>query len=251
MITTFNIDGDIMDEYILFADETFKTPKNPYFCFAGYIVKRSDYTDCLIPAINALKEKHFGNTKIVIHYTDMKGNKGEFAKFKDSAIRNSFYTDFVGELSKFDITIIGVYYNEKLMKDAFGKGSTTNYDIAFRYLLENYLHFLKGVNGIGSICIESRTLSENMYLQTNYFDYINTGSIYYSQTDTKRHLSSIGFIIKEDNCIGLQIADILPSRLMRIVNGLKDNYRIDATIKSKIYKNNTDFQSIVGLQKIL
>ena len=59
-----------MDEFILFADETYKNPHNPYFCFAGYIVKRSEYTDILIPAINALKEKHFGNTEVVFHYTE-------------------------------------------------------------------------------------------------------------------------------------------------------------------------------------
>ena len=28
-----------LTEYILFADETNKTPKNPYFCFAGLIIK--------------------------------------------------------------------------------------------------------------------------------------------------------------------------------------------------------------------
>ena len=90
-----------------------------------------------------------------------------------------------------------------------------------------------------------------MQLENNYYDYINDGSIYFSSTDTLKHLASIGFIIKEDNCIGLQVADVLPSRLMRMVNGLKDNYRLDAAIKTKIYKSGTDFESIVGLKRIL
>ena len=240
-----------MDEYILFADETYKSPQNPYFCFAGYIIKRSEYTDSLIPAINSLKEKHFGNTSVVMHFTEMKNNKGEFAMFRDPTIRNGFWVDFVEKFSKFDISIIGVYYNENLMEAGFGKGGTTNYDIAFRHLLENYLHFLKSVDGIGAICIESRTLKENMQLENNYYDYINNGSIYFSSTDTIKHLASIGFIIKEDNCIGLQVADVLPSRLMRMINGLKDNYRFDAAIKTKIYKSGTDFESIVGLKRIL
>ena len=240
-----------MDEYILFADETYKNPQNPYFCFAGYIVKRSEYTDTLIPEINSLKEKHFGNTEVVFHYTDMKSNKGDFSKLQDAAIRNSFWGDFVSVFSKLNVTVIGVYYNENLMKGVFGKGGITNYDIAFRYLLENYLHYLKGVNGIGAICIESRTHKENMFLQRNYFEYVSSGSIFYSSADARRHLASIGFIIKEDNCIGLQVADVLPSRLMRIVNGQKDNYKLDATIKSKIYKSGTDFQDVVGLKKIL
>jgi len=240
-----------MDEYILFADETYKSPHNPNFCFAGFSVKRSEYTDVLVPAINALKKKHFGSTEVVFHYTDMKSNKGDFSVLQDATVRNGFWGDFVGVFSKFDISIIGVYYNENLMKGSFGKGGVTNYDIAFRYLLENYLHFLKGVSGIGAICIESRTHKENMFLQRNYFEYVNTGSIFYSSTDAKNHLASIGFVIKEDNCVGLQIADILPSRLMRVVNGQKDNYKLGASIKSKLYMSGTDFQEVVGLKKIL
>ena len=53
------------DEFILFADETKKTPKNPYFCFAGFIIKRCDYEDILVPKICNLKQKHFGRTDII------------------------------------------------------------------------------------------------------------------------------------------------------------------------------------------
>jgi len=59
------------DEYILFADETKKTPKNPYFCFTGFIIKRCDYEDILVSKINDLKQKHFGKTDIIFHYTDI------------------------------------------------------------------------------------------------------------------------------------------------------------------------------------
>ena len=240
-----------MDEYILFADETGKAPHNPYFCFAGYAIKRSEYVDYLIPAINSLKEKTFGKTSVVFHYTEMKGNKNDFSVFIDSTIRNRFWGEFVGIFSKLNIVVLGVYYDENIMRACFGKGGTTSYDIAFRHLLENYVHFLRSVKGIGAICIESRTSKENMFLQTNYFDYINNGSIYYTPNDTKYHLASIGFIIKEDNCVGLQVADILPSRLMRIVNGQKDYYGMDAVINGKIYQAGTDYMPILGLKKII
>ena len=240
-----------MDEYILFADETGKTPQNPYFCFAGYAIKRSEYVDCLIPAINTLKEKTFGRASVVFHYTEMKGNKNEFDVFLDATIRNRFWIEFVGILSKLNIAVLGVYYNENNMNACFGKGGTTSYDIAFRHLLENYMHFLRSIKGIGAICIESRTNKENMFLQTNYFDYVNNGSIYFTTHDTRSHLASIGFIIKEDNCAGLQVADMLPSRLMRIVNGQKDNYGLDTVIKGKIYAAGTEYMPILGLKKIL
>ena len=51
-----------------------------------------------------------------------------------------------------------------MMKELYKNSGTTNYDIAYRHLLENYMHFLKEKNGVGAICIESRTFKENMFL---------------------------------------------------------------------------------------
>lgn len=239
------------DEYILFADETNKTPKNPYFCFAGLILKRCDYEDVLVPKINDLKQKHLGRTDVIFHYTDMKNNNGAFSKFQDSSIRNKFWTDFVNTIKVIDFTTIGVYFDQNLMTELYKNSGTTNYDIAYRHLLENYMHFLKEHEGIGSICIESRTFKENMFLQRNHFDYIENGSIYYNSKNTSDYLSTIGFIIKGDNCIGLQIADIIPARFMRIVNKQSDNYLLNKTFHEKMYYHDTPKENILGLKNLL
>lgn len=239
------------EEYILFADETKKTPQNPYFCFAGLIIKRCDYEDVLVPKINNLKEKHFGRTDIIFHYTDMKNNKGEFSGFRDSSIRNKFWTEFVNIIKTINFHTIGVYFDQNLMKELYKNGGTTNYDIAYRHLLENYMHFLKEHDGVGSICIESRTFKENMFLQRNHFDYIEKGSIYYSSKNTSDHLATIGFVIKGDNCIGLQIADIIPARFMRIINKQSDNYLLNKTFHEKMYCYGTQEEPILGLKNLL
>lgn len=239
------------DEYILFADETNKTPKNPYFCFAGLILKRCDYEDVLVPKINDLKQKHLGRTDVIFHYTDMKNNNGAFSKFQDSSIRNKFWTDFVNTIKVIDFTTIGVYFDQNLMTELYKNSGTTNYDIAYRHLLENYMHFLKEHEGVGSICIESRTFKENMFLQRNHFDYIENGSIYYNNKNTSDYLSTIGFIIKGDNCIGLQIADIIPARFMRIVNKQSDNYLLNKTFHEKMYYHDTPKENILGLKNLL
>lgn len=238
-------------EYILFADETKKTPKNPYFCFAGLIIKRSIYEDILVPKINELKQNYFGKTDVVFHYTDMKNNRGDFELFKDSTIRNKFWTEFVNIIKIIDFTTIGVYFDQNMMKEIYKNSGTTNYDVAYRHLLENYMHFLKENNGVGAICIESRTFKENMFLQRNHFDYVEKGSIYYSSKNTSIHLSTVGFIIKGDNCIGLQIADIIPARFMRIINNQSDNYLLNNTFHEKMYYYNTPKENILGLKNLL
>lgn len=241
----------VMDEYILFADETKKTPSNPYFCFAGFVIKRTDYENILIPKINQLKEKHLETTDIILHYTDIKNNKGPFSVFQNSTKRNHFWQDFVSIIKSVDIHILGVYFDQNIMNEVYGKGATTYYDIAYRHLLENYMHFLKSKNGIGSVCIESRTFKENMFLERNHFDYTSTGSIYFSSKDTSTHMATIEFVIKGDNCIGLQVADVIPARLMRIVNRQTDNHLLNKTIYDKLYWHGTDKEKILGLKNIL
>ena len=92
---------------------------------------------------------------------------------------------------------------------------------------------MKAVNGIGAICIESRSLNENAELQYIYYSFIQNGSPYFSQSDFDKHLSSIGFIVKGDNCIGLQIADVLPSALLRKINNTKDFNNIRRDVPQK------------------
>lgn len=238
-------------EYILFADETNRTPNNKYFCFAGFIISRKEYETVLIPKINKLKKKYFKRTDIIFHYTDMKNNKKCFNKFRISTFRNQFWNDFVAIIKGVNLYTIGVYFDQVLMKETYINSGTTNYDIAYRHLLENYMHFLVENNGIGAICIESRTFRENMFLERNHFNYTENGSVYYSSINTSEHLSTIEFVTKGDNCIGLQVADIIPARFMRIVNGQTDNNLLNQTFHEKMYCFGTDKENILGLKNLL
>ena len=79
----------------------------------------------------------------------MKNNKGDFSTFVDSNIRNKFWTEFVNIIKSIDFTTIGVYFNQNMMTELYKNSRTTNYDIAYRHLLENYMHFLKEKDGVG------------------------------------------------------------------------------------------------------
>ena len=113
------------------------------------------------------------------------------------------------------------------------------------------MHFLIEHQGIGSVCIESRTFKENMYLERNHFDYTEKGSVYYDSKHTHSHLSTIAFVIKGDNCIGLQVADIIPARFMRIINGQRDNYQLNKLFHEKLYFYGTEKESVLGLKNLL
>ena len=241
-----------MEEYLLFADETKPTKTNPYFCFSGVSVSRKYYEDVLISEINNLKKKHFGTTDIIFHFADMKKNKKDFKILLDETKRNSFWSDFVNIINTMPIDIIGVYFNNNDMSKLYNGNSHSNYDIGFYSLLDSYVHYLKSKNAYGQICIESRTLKENSYLQRTFYEYIENGSLYFSKSDTTEYLTSLGFIIKGDNCIGLQIADIVPSQLLRYKNGIKkDFHKLSKTLSTKIYSFGTNYESVLGLKNLL
>ena len=103
--------GDIMEEYLLFADETKPTKSNPNFCLSGVSVSRQYYENTLMQQINQLKKKHFGKTDIIFHFADMKKNRNEFAIFQDKNKRESFWNEFIEIIKVSNIDIIGIYFN--------------------------------------------------------------------------------------------------------------------------------------------
>lgn len=241
-----------MDEYLLFADETKPTKYNQYFCFSGISIERNYYEDIFVKNVNELKKRHFNRTDIIFHFSDMKKNRKEFNNLQDANKRDSFWNDLVNLIESTPFDVIGIYFNNNMMSKLYSDNSHSNYDVGFYALLDNYVHYLKNKKAYGQICVESRTLKENSYLQKSFYEYIQNGSIYFSKEDTQKYLTSLGFTVKGDNCIGLQIADIVPSQLLRYKNDLKkDFYNLSKTLGAKIYNVNTEYESILGFKNLL
>lgn len=240
-----------MEEYILFCDETKKTKNNDYFVFGGIAFKRKDYIKDVIPSINQLKHKYFNTTDVVLHYTDIKKNKGTFKTLTDSVKRNTFYQEFKNIIKNIDGTTFVIYYHQDMMQSVYNKKTDGHYNIGFIKLLENYLHFLVENNGYGNIVVESRTAHENSMLLDTYYSYKTNGSVYFKPDIISKYVSSLGFVIKEDNCIGLQIADFIPASICRVINHQSDKQLLGQTFQNKIYKRGTALENIVGLKNLL
>ena len=245
------IKNKLKEEYIMFMDETDPNSGNDYFCLSGMIIKRSEYEDTLTKKINELKKKHFNSSDIVFHYTDMKNNKNDFKMFKEATIRNKFYVDFVNILRVSNITIISAYFNKEHMKESYGKCAVSDYDVAFKSVLENFLQFLVENNGDGMIVMESRLFNENANLQNTFYQYLNNGSELFSSDTAKYHLKCLGFLVKNENCIGLQLVDFIPATIIRIIKDESDKFSMQKVIKSKIYKHNTVCENILGVKNVL
>lgn len=241
-----------MKDYLLFVDETRPTKQRPNFCFAGIVAEREYYEKILVKNVNALKMKHFQKSDIVFHFSDMKKNKDDFSILLDEEKRNDFWADYVHLLSNAAFEIMGVYFDDEKMSILQHGNSKNNYNIGFYALLDTFMHYLKENDGYGQICVESRTFNENRYLIDVFYKYQKNGSIYFDEPQIKKHLSSIGFTVKGDNCIGLQLVDPVPSQLMRYVEkNKKDFYGLCGTLSAKIYKVGTAYENILGVKNIL
>ena len=241
-----------MNDYLLFVDETKPDVHHPNFCLAGIIVEREYYEKTLVQDINNLKIKHFEKSDIIFHFSDMKKNRNDFSILIDEEKRKNFWTDYVELLKNANFDIIGVYFDNEKMKQLQYGTSKNNYNIGFYALLDDFMHYLKDKDSFGQICVESRSFNENRYLLDVFYKYQQNGSIYFTESEIKKHLSSIGFIVKGDNCIGLQLVDPIPSQLMRyIAKNKKDFYDIYNTLSTKIYNVGTDYENILGIKNIL
>ncbi|MDE6056339.1 MAG: hypothetical protein K2G55_21845, partial [Lachnospiraceae bacterium] len=83
-----------------------------------------------------------------------------------------------------------------------------------------------------------------------FHNVIKAGTSLYSSEDCSRYLSTIGFIIKKDNCVGLQIADFVPDSFVRTKNGSKNFYNVSNNFIDKMFSINGKYQDIVGLHKL-
>lgn len=241
-----------MKDYLLFVDETKSNNYHPNFCFAGIIVEREYYEKVLVKDVSNLKINHFGKSDVIFHFSDMKKNHKDFSILLDEEKREKFWTDYINLIKDAKFDIIGIYFDNKKMEQLQFGSSKNNYNIGFYALLDNFMHYLKDKDAFGQICVESRSFNENRYLLDVFYKYQQNGSIYFNESEIKKHLSSIGFNIKGDNCIGLQLADPIPSQLMRYVaNNKKDFYGLSKTLSAKIYNVGTEYENILGIKNIL
>lgn len=179
-------------------------------------------------------------------------NKKEerYSIFLDPNIRTAFWREYVNLAKTFSFTTLGVYFDQKQISNLFKTKQINFYNIAFVEIIRNYIHFLKENDGVGSIILESRSFNENAELQNDYYQFVKNGSWFYSAQDFQKHLSSLGFITKKENCVGLQIADFCPLALTKILNGHKDSFNIGKMYYEKLYKVDTPDLELLGLKKI-
>ena len=241
-----------MDEHLLFLDESLAIGAIKYFCLAGYIISREDYTNKLIPKVNALKQNIFGKTDVILHEKDIRDLSGIFKCFTDTLKRKSFWTGIHKILYESDIHVIGIGVSKNVVTKIYkSRYINSDYNIALHSLLENYVYFLERNNSKGSVIIESTNVTADERLRNLFHDIVSDGTLFLNRSAYQKHLSTITFYIKQDNNAGLQVADFIPNAINRKISGLKPKpYSTINIIDSKLYDGHLGLKDRFGLKVI-
>ena len=246
------IGGDYManSDYILFLDESSETKTNPYLLLGGIIISRSNYKKYLIPSIQATKSI-LGNSNIVFHYTDILKKQKDFKILcSDAEMNTKFWTSLRENIDETEFKVITAYTNAKEYFNEYPEFSHDIYEILFSSVINSYIHFLIKNKARGSIVFESREETQNRKIQKHYFNILQNGTNVYMPEAIDKYITTTSFTVKEENSIGLQIADIVAYNCVRYINGYQIQHSMWNVLESKIYDGYKDNVNSYGLVKL-
>jgi hypothetical protein len=241
-----------MKRYYLFLDESNTNGSNiKHLCLGGVIIEEEIYKKTIIKDINAIKNSVFGNSEVILHESEIRDAKDEYSEMRKPEKRNLFWNELNRVFSSGNITTIGAAINVEKYKSIYdGSSLNDEYFIVLQIVLENFIHFLQKNNAIGSVYIESRDYKKDKELRNIYYKIMANGTLYLNANSFQdKLLNNLNFTIKEDNNVGVQLADFIPGTLNRKCNNLNPkNPSIIAAIESNLYNGDCNLSERFGFK---
>ena len=207
------------DHGLSFVDENF-----PIFLLAGCLFEDSEYT-IIGEKINTFKKEFFKTTEVILHSRDIRKCDGAFQILFDLELKKKFYEQLNKIISGAKFIIISVAINKKKHIEKYGKIADDPYEICLSFILERLIFCTdKSQNSTVSIIIEKRGLREDKQLLSHYNSVTDLGTVHVTPTRFKNRITDFTMMLKKDNDIGLQIADLCAYPIARHVLNEKEPY---------------------------
>lgn len=187
------------------ASELSHHDKNYTLC--GIIVQPYQAEELKIKA-NQIKFKYWTDTDIVFHSVDIGQMNNSFAILNNPITKKDFHKDLISFLNNGNYKVIVVSINkDKAMRE--GWDSKKVQDRAFDEMIEFFISFLASKQLKGQISMESSG-GRDVNFHKRYTRYLSHGlpSFSLSNADTKKILTSISFVSKNNHDIETQLADL-------------------------------------------
>ncbi|OPY58705.1 MAG: hypothetical protein A4E55_00760 [Pelotomaculum sp. PtaU1.Bin035] len=200
-----------MTEYSVFLDESgIESYKNTdsHYVVAGLILEKDYFVNEAMASIRALKTKHFNSDKVVFHFFDMVRRKGSFKIFNDRIKRRDFWDDYIQLISKLNFKVVGAVVKKNDMTNRYLYPQAPK-RVALPVIYENLVHFLASNDATGKIFVEQFNETEDERVSVQYHLSMANGTSRISREAFLRHIKGLKFLPKNQNILGLQLADLV------------------------------------------
>lgn len=230
------------EKYYLFLDECGDQnlanfdPSFPIFTLCG-IVLSEEQLQILSSQINDLKKDFWGDKKIILHSRDIRKCQNGFEIFFNLETKQSFYERINEILGQNIYTIICCAILKEPYIRQYGKLNDV-YGQSLSFIMERTVFYLDGVKKSNielTTIIEKRGKKEDSSLLAYYNSLIDRGTYWVTADRIKSYFKNFQMKAKQDNIIGLQVADLIAYPITRhILDENAVNLSFDI-IKRNIY----------------
>jgi hypothetical protein len=201
-------------DYVVYVDESGDhslasiDPEYPVFVLSLCVFHKRHYSEKIIPAIEKLKFNYFGHDSVVLHESDIRKQRDDFAFLSHRSRRLEFMAWLSDIMVQSNFVLIACVVDKTMLSRSEGLASNP-YHIALDICLQQLRDFLaeKGQEKLQThVIVECRGKKEDRELELE-FRRICDGHGSHSQG---RQLPfNIVFADKKTNLAGLQLADLV------------------------------------------
>ena len=211
-------------------------PEFPVFVLCGIIIDENEVKR-LDTDFNKLKNKFWGNKKVIFHSRDIRKCEKEFQILLDLEVKKDFYNDLNNIISKSNFTVVAPVINKEKHIKKYGKLAENVYELSLSFLIERSIFYLDSISSeIRKVYIESRGKREDNELK-NFLNILkHRGTSYIDSNRVLSKIKEFEFIKKDEGISGLQLADLAAYPIARYaIDKNRANPAYDL-LKEKIYR---------------
>jgi len=194
-------------------------PNHRFLSLTGVIISLDHVRDVVHPEMEALKDEYFGShpdEPVILHRKELVNAKPPFEVLKDEGTRNRFDKALLGDLAKWQYTVITVCLDKKMHRDTYTTWRYDPYHYCLAVLVERFNFWLNRRDTKGDVMAESRGSKEDRRLKDSFHGLWTQGTEYVAPEELQNSITSRQLKVKPKaaNVSGLQLADLVahPSR---------------------------------------
>jgi len=205
-------------EYIVYADESGDhgliniDPDYPVFSLVFCVIRKTDYTDKVLPLVQKFKFAIWGHDSAILHEHEIRKSKGYFSVLMtDPVLRKRFYLELNSLIDSTPMTIFASVIDKEKLRAKYSNPRNP-YELAMLFCMEQLHRMLSAENQQGKtvhVIFESRGKREDGELELEFRRIAgNDGQWGYKRSDFSKFDFQPVFISKAANSAGLQLADL-------------------------------------------